>query len=283
MPPGRLQSLVTRLIALEVPILEGPGGVALQASDLISEEAITRDLAERGIRVPVAVRRICDSTNRLAAIGPVPAFHFAEMQTAGRGRRGQAWRQPFAAGVALSFAAPVPAGRLDGLAVALAVAAAEALQGLGYLGIRLKWPNDLYAGEAKLGGLMVQVEGGRAPRLVAGLGVNVHRAPQLSDRATAALVDCGPDRARNSLAVALAVTLADGLERFRRDGFPAFAPAYRRLDLLAGRAVRLSTPAGAVEGVVRGIGDVGEIAIETPAGVHHYTAGEVSLGACPPC
>lgn len=279
--PQSLPGLIARLRALGVPVAESGAGIGLEATDLLDEETIARRLAARGVAVPVRVHRLCDSTNRLAAAGAVTALHLAELQTAGRGRRGQSWRQPFAGGLALSYVCPVPAGRLDGLAVALAVAVVEALERLGYRGLRLKWPNDIYAGDAKLGGLMVQLEGGGAPRLVAGLGLNVHAAPAIPDRSTAALDDCGAVHARNDLAVVLAAALAEALALFGQAGFAGFAGAYARLDLLAGRAVRLATPRGAVEGVVRGVGIGGELAIETPEGVNLFTAGEVSLGACP--
>ncbi len=281
LPARGLERLLQRLRALHVPVGENPEGLYIECGDLLDARAITAALADMPAPPRVEVWRLCESTNRLAAKGDPPGLYLAELQTDGHGRRGSAWRQSFASGIALSYGVRATLERFDGLAVALAVAAVEALEALGYAGVRLKWPNDLYFRDAKLGGLMVQAEGGRDPRLVVGLGLNVHASPRLDDRPTAALDDMAlPGVTRNTLAAALARALSEGLERFARQGFAGFADAYRRLDILAGRNVRLATAEGPVDGVVRGVGAVGEIAIETPAGLCHYAAGEVSVGAC---
>ena len=282
-PESTLEGWVLRLQSLGVPITRRTGDfLNLEYADRLEAAVIVAGLADMAPPPRVEVRRVCESTNKLAAQGRLPGLCLAELQTQGHGRRGSAWTQPFASGLALSYAVAPPLQRLDGLAVALAVAAVEGLEARGYAGLRLKWPNDLYLGEAKVGGLMVQAEGGASPRLVIGLGINVHAAPRVAGRATAALDEAaGPRMTRNALAVELVHALAGGLERFRCEGFAAFAPRYRRIDLLAGRHVRLRTQEGDVAGVVRGVGDIGDIAIETSAGLCHYAAGEVSLGACP--
>lgn len=277
--PEELERRLTHLRTLGVPVAENARGLFVDCPDMLDARAVAAALQDLPSRPHVEVWRLCESTNLLAENGEVPGLYLAELQTAGRGRRGSAWHQPFAAGLALSFAVPATLQRFDGLAVALAVGVAGALEGRGYEGIRLKWPNDLYFHEAKLGGLMVQAEGGHAPRLIIGLGLNVHSAPELEDRATAALDQVAlPGVTRNELAALVVRALSEGLERFARHGFAGFAAAYGRLDFLSGRTVRLTTPGGLVAGVVRGVGPVGDIAIETASGLCHYAAGEVSLG-----
>lgn len=279
--PSGMGRRLEQLRALNVPVGEGRDGVFVDCADTLDARAIAAGLADMPTPPHVEMRRLCESTNRLAASGETPGLYLAELQMGGHGRRGSAWRQAFASGIALSCAVRMPLQRFDGLAVALAVAVVGALEALGYAGIRLKWPNDLYFHDAKLGGLMVQAEGGRSPRLVVGLGLNVHEAPRLEERATAALDQVAlPGLTRNALATGLARALSKGLDKFARQGFSGFAEEYHRLDILAGRAVRLVTAEGPVDGVVRGVGEVGELAIETPAGLCHYAAGEVSLGAC---
>ena len=279
--PRELDRQLAHLHALEVPVGENARGLIVDCADTLDARTITADLRDMPSAPHVEVWRLCESTNKLAAGGKLPGLYLAELQTGGRGRRGSAWHQAFASGIALSYGVPATLQCFDGLAVALAVTVVKALEDVGYTGIRLKWPNDLYFREAKLGGLMVQAEGGRVPRLVIGLGVNVHGAPELEDRATAALDQVAvPGLTRNALAAVLVRALSEGLKQFARYGFEGFSAEYRRLDFLAGRTVRLITPEGSVDGVVRGVGAVGEIAIETPSGLCHYAAGEVSLGAC---
>lgn len=276
---SRLAGCLSALAALGAPVREDAGGLRLDCTDSLDAATIRDGLSELAPPPAVEVSRVCESTNARAAAGPVPRLCLAEVQTAGRGRRGNAWIQPFAGGLALSYAAPLPARRLDGLAIAMAVAAAQALAGCGFAGaLGLKWPNDLYARGGKVGGVMVEAAGGRDPRVVIGLGLNVHAAPEFDGRPAVALADVAPVPARNTLAVAVARSVAAALSRFERSGFAPFAAAFTPLDILAGRPVNLASGRTAISGVARGIGPLGELVVETPAGVRRCTAGEVSLG-----
>ncbi len=86
-----------------------------------------------------------------------------------------------------------PAGTLpsEALTLAAGLATAEAVEGVAGLGARLKWPNDVLAGEAKLAGVLVETRsrpgGGRI--VVVGVGVNVSQAPppEAVDRPAASL------------------------------------------------------------------------------------------------
>lgn len=104
-----------------------------------------------------------DSTNtRLLEAPPPPpgSAHAAltELQSAGRGRRGRRWIAPFG-GIALSLAWSFPeTGRdLPSLSLAVGVAVARALARVGARGIRLKWPNDLWFEDRKLGGVLIEL------------------------------------------------------------------------------------------------------------------------------
>lgn len=252
--------------------------LSLAIADPLDAEAVHRAMP---LRPPIELRllRVCTSTNDLARSGSGYVLALAEAQTAGRGRRGSTWVQPFASGLALSLAAPAPRGRPDTLALALAAAAAEVLTHYGYRNVGLKWPNDLYAPAGKLGGVLVEVHGGKKARVVIGFGLNVLAAPRLSRRATAALADLGPPPPRSELAGRIAGAFVWALGRFERCGFSEFAARFAALDILAGREVILRDDAQSIEGIARGIGGDGALIIETVGGPVRCLAGEVSLGA----
>lgn len=90
---------------------------------------------------------------------------------------------------------------------------ATALQRVTGAEVRLKWPNDLLLGGAKLGGILAEAEsaGGRIAFVVLGVGVNLHRPPGGFDPAIdpppAALEDSGGSA--GSPAAVLAAVLAD--------------------------------------------------------------------------
>ncbi|MDN5873761.1 MAG: biotin--[acetyl-CoA-carboxylase] ligase, partial [Sinobacteraceae bacterium] len=165
-------------------------GHTLQLDDPLDAVAIRTELPDAS-RLAVVVKRVCNSTNRAVQSLPVPALCVAEVQLGGCGRRGRQWTQPFGAGLMMSLSAKTPKGRLDALAIALSIAALECLEEMGLDGLQMKWPNDLMLDDAKLGGLMVEAEGGAQGRLCIGLGINVTVAPRLPDRPAAMLSELG--------------------------------------------------------------------------------------------
>src|SRR6185369_14521141 len=86
---------------------------------------------------------------------------FAEQQSAGRGRRGRAWRLPLGANLMFSVLWRFDAGfaALAGLSLAVGAALAQALESIGVRNVALKWPNDLQVDGRKLGGILVEVSG----------------------------------------------------------------------------------------------------------------------------
>ena len=247
-----------------------------------------------GLHLPVRTRLqsieiawSVDSTNArlLAATLPGPAACVAEFQSAGRGRRGRAWYAPFGASVCLSLAYPflhTPPG-FGGIGLVAGVAAVDALAGLGYRGIALKWPNDLVVDGAKLGGLLVEsrTEAGGQTRAVAGIGLN-WRLPAGADAAIdqrwtdlAALPAALPER--DAVVAALINALMAAFDEFSSKGFTPFRARWRAVDALAGRAVTVRLDNAAVDGTAAGIDDDGALRIVTPDGILRFTAGEVSV------
>src|SRR5262245_4798211 len=172
-----------------------------------------------GIEVRVLAR--CASTNSalLAEKSAARILLAAEEQTAGRGRHGRRWESLPGADVTFSLSSAVrrPARELASLSLVAAVAAATALRALGVTAVAVKWPNDLLAGGAKLGGILVETrtEAG-ATRAVFGFGINCVRRPALERRLRrplAALEQFGRP-SRNRVIGAVARSLLAALERF---------------------------------------------------------------------
>ena len=136
------------------------------------------------------------STNDVARSRAAEAPHGwavrADAQTEGRGQRGHGWTSP-AGGLYLSVVLKpsVPQRVMGGLPLVCGIGAARAMVRLGVPGVKLKWPNDLVAGDAKLAGLLVEA-GWAAGGVyaVCGIGVNMD-APKVEDPERAALPPCG--------------------------------------------------------------------------------------------
>lgn len=106
----------------------------------------------------------------------------AEMQTAGRGRRGRTWVSPFAQNIYLSMGWCFESGisAVKGLSLAVGVSIINALTEHLEAEIKLKWPNDIvvYAknqqGYKKLAGVLIELRGDLSGfcELIIGVGIN---------------------------------------------------------------------------------------------------------------
>jgi len=292
----RIEALREAGVAIEA---QAGRGYALAAPlDLLDADAIVMAMPERA-RARLADLEVAwsiDSTSSELLRRPAPrdgaAVLLAERQTGGRGRRGRDWASPLAANLYLSLARQFDGGlaRLGGLSLVAGVAAAEALHALGFTAVRLKWPNDLVVVDGgalrKLGGLLVEGGGEYAGpvRAVVGLGLNVRMPAAQGDAIDqpwtdlATLASVGPPPSRNHVAAALLAALLPALDRFDRDGLPAFLQRHAELDALAGRDVVLHGGDGDRIGVAAGLAPDGALRVRLGDGsVHGFHAGEVSV------
>ncbi len=95
----------------------------------------------------------------------------ASEQTAGRGRGGRVWLAPPEAALLYSaILRPLDLSHLL-LPLAVPVAVCEACESLAPVACRIKWPNDIWLNEQKLGGVLIEA---RPPEwAVIGVGVNI--------------------------------------------------------------------------------------------------------------
>jgi BirA family transcriptional regulator, biotin operon repressor / biotin---[acetyl-CoA-carboxylase] ligase len=259
---------------------------------LLDHEAIT-DLLLLPVRqrvTEVELLREVDSTNaRLLARPalPGPVVCIAELQSSGRGRRGRDWHAPFGASLCLSLAWPfsqLPKG-FGGIGLVCGVAVSNALAQLGFDTVRLKWPNDLMHGGAKLGGLLVESRGeaGGQTRVVVGLGVNWRIPPgTMDERIDQPWTDLaslpGPLPDRSTLAATLINALVMALDEFSERGFGPFRARWQELDMLYGEEVTIEVEGQRVQGRAVGIDEDGALrVVEAGAAERRFTAGEVSV------
>ena len=199
---------------------------------------------------------------------PAGTLVIADAQTAGRGRMGRSWRSDPGAGIWLTLVErPTSTESLGVLALRLALAVAPALETLAGAPTLLKWPNDVYVGERKLAGVLVEARW-RGPRLdwiAIGIGINV-RPPAVFDGA--GLVP-GAQRVEVLTSVAPALRAAAGATGPLTDDELA---RYASRDLARGRPC--TEPAS---GIVAGIRADGALLVDTPVGQVACHAGSLVL------
>lgn len=210
----------------------------------------------------------------------------ADVQRAGRGRRGRTWFSPPGAGLYLSVVVrPGPSGRtLSLLTLAAGIAAADAVTTTSGLPVELKWPNDLVSGRPwrKLGGLLCESVGGNAgvDAVVVGIGINLRPVaypPDLADRATSIETELGRPVDRALLVVEVLARLRDALNQLRDGDARWVAQEWRRWGRagLGGATVTWTDQHGPRRGIVQDIDDDGALLVESSGQIERLVAGEV--------
>jgi BirA family transcriptional regulator, biotin operon repressor / biotin---[acetyl-CoA-carboxylase] ligase len=234
-----------------------------------------------------------DSTNsemmrRAQLGGAMVCACFAELQTAGRGRRGRAWHTPLGGGIAFSllqrFDLAMPS--LAGLSLVVGIAVVRALSDLGYHDLGLKWPNDVQADGRKLAGILIELGGDALGpcHAVIGIGINVQLGPDANERIEQAwtdlsLVSDARPPARNQLAAQLLFRLLQVLDQFKKQGFSSFTGEFAQYDALRGRSICIINGPHRTEGVATGVDDAGILRVATADGEILVSSGEVSVRA----
>lgn len=272
-----------------------------RAVELLDAAQMRLEAGALGATLPAALEVLfeVDSTNEyLQRSQPPdpdrPRVVFAELQHAGRGRRGRRWMAPFGSGLTFSIAwafRELPPG-LGALGLAVGVAVAEALREAGADGTMLKWPNDIVWRQRKMGGLLLQLrsEAGGGASVVAGLGLNLAMAPETRNllagsgaTPVADLADAldGHQCRRNALAARLVTSMLACLERFGREGYAPFVGRWKSLDSLAGARVHVIQGDDRIEGVALGADDGGALRVSVNGRVERFHSGDVSLRSDP--
>lgn len=208
----------------------------------------------------------------------------ADLQTAGRGRRGRTWISPSGANLLFSVAwRPRIAPRLAGLlgsAAALAVRDACASFAPDS-GLAIRWPNDLVDRDGrKLAGLLVEtaLEGGELAEAVIGIGINVNwlpgeMPPEIADHTTSLRALLGAPVERVAL-LRRALDALDAEVHALEDGALPLT-RMRASSWLDGRSVEVDTGSETITGLAAGIADDGSLLLDAKVGRLALSVGEV--------
>src|SRR5215469_5708180 len=212
----------------------------------------------------------------------------AEEQTAGRGRMGRTWVAPPYAALTFSLLTrpAVPPARRGWLPLLAGVAVATAVAEVTGVEARLKWPNDVLAGEAKLAGILAEAAG---DAIVVGIGLNVSTEPaELPPPGPGALPPASL-RAAGATALnreELLLAILAGFERWyqpwrQAGGDPdrsGLREEYVRWSATIGRTVRAELPGGqALSGSAAGVDPDGRLLVRVSSGAEvPVAAGDVA-------
>jgi BirA family biotin operon repressor/biotin-[acetyl-CoA-carboxylase] ligase len=259
--------------------------------------AAVRDAVVRpgGLWRAVEVVASTGSTNadllaRAADGAPEGLVLAAEEQRAGRGRMNRAWVSRPRAGLTFSVLLRprgVPPARRGWLTLLTGLAVAGAVRSVAAVPARLKWPNDVLAGDAKLAGILAEAS---PDGVVIGIGVNVSaRSAELSPApgnpgalpATSLAILGSAHADRSKLLTEILVGLEHWYQAWRVAGCDPGRSGLRAEYALAcatlGRQVRIELPVGQpLSGLAAGVDPDGRLLVRVSSGdVVAVAAGDV--------
>jgi BirA family biotin operon repressor/biotin-[acetyl-CoA-carboxylase] ligase len=221
-----------------------------------------------------------DVAHQLAAAGAeAGTLIIADVQTAGRGRMGRSWRSERGAGIWLTLIErPRDLSGLEVLSLRVGLALAPALDAFASERVRLKWPNDLYLGERKLAGVLIEARWREQSLewLAIGVGINL-RPPADEPNAVGLREGVSREEVLGQIVAPIRMAAAHGgpLDRGELNAFAArdLAADRRCVEPLAG-IVRGISPSGALRIEVALSGDNGPTLTEVRAGSLVLDGGE---------
>ncbi|MDG2136498.1 MAG: biotin--[acetyl-CoA-carboxylase] ligase [Luminiphilus sp.] len=263
----------------------------IDVNDWLSSAAIsvnTAGLETLGLRIEV--EREIDSTNaalkRRALSEDIHGVAlFAETQSAGRGRLGRVWVSPPKSNIYLSLGwrTGLEPLELAGLSLAAGCAIGEGLERNFGLKMQLKWPNDLYLGGKKCGGVLIDLvqSSNQDWTIVVGVGLNVAMPNSGGNDIDQPWTDLGSHSAvpltRNEVGGQLLGALVPLLSSWQVGAFSQWRESWSRRDLMAGHQITVQQGNHSISGRADGVDHSGALRVVTNEGLTVVQSGEASM------
>lgn len=275
----------------EIEAVRNRGYRLVESGDVLSEAELKSVIkTERAGQNLVYLNQV-DSTNnearRLAEQGaPDGTLVVAELQTAGKGRRGRFWTSPPGTGIWMSLLlrpdfAPEHASSLTLVA---AMAVETGIREAAGLDCQIKWPNDIVLEGKKICGILTEMstEEDCIRHVVVGIGINVNIEEfpeEIGATATSLAIVSGSTIKRAPLVDAVMRAWEQYYAQFQRTlDMSGLKDVYNEHLVNLGREVKVLAPRGEYSGISHGINDGGELLVELESKeMRSVISGEVSV------
>lgn len=287
-------------MGLQLESVKGKGYRLPDDFELLNEKEIIGYLTpsvERQLQA-LKIHQSLDSTNRVATdeiqqrqsdkASATGTVIMAEYQSNGRGRRGKDWISPFASNIYLSIIWDFYNGTsaLQGLSLSIGVAVRRALTELSVDAVSLKWPNDIYVNDKKLGGILLEMVGDPAGQctVIIGIGINVSmpiKSGQVIDQQWTDIRSCAHKPvSRNQLVALVIENCFKMLIDYEEKGFANYRDEWQASDAFKGKQGTIISANQSITGIILGVDNIGALKMRLSNGeVTHFIGGELSLRA----
>ncbi len=279
-----------RGLGFEIEAQRSRGYRLLDGPELLLAADILTGLPSERIGCAIECLEEVDSTNARAwqlaeAEAADGTVIIADRQSAGRGRLGRRWESPSKVNLYCSILLrpQIPVQQAPQLTFLSAVTVAETLNDLYQLPARVKWPNDILVGGAKIAGLLneMNAETEQIHFVILGIGVNLNMtAEQFPEDilypATSVLLETGKTIDRAEFIRSLLTKLDGYYSEFLREGFVPIRRRWESLCELMNSRVQVDQNPGILQGMVVGLDADGALRLQLDDGrVERILAGDV--------
>lgn len=264
------------------------------SSPYLNPDRIKNALRTKTIGREIIYLDVIDSTNneakRRADLEADGTVILSEQQTAGRGRLGRNWVSPRGKGIWLTLILKPerPPGIIPTLALIGAAAVCLALDKTDNSlreKVKIKWPNDLWLKEKKLGGILteMQAEETNTRWVVMGIGINVNSQKsdfpeELWSSATSLYLERKHFYDRDQLIAELLNSFEELYLNFLQAGIGRTLTICRQRSAVIGKKVILWDKGTAREAEALDLGPDGELVVRLPSGEKiSLFSGEITL------
>ncbi|MED7818857.1 MULTISPECIES: biotin--[acetyl-CoA-carboxylase] ligase [unclassified Francisella] len=211
------------------------------------------------------------------------AIVITEHQTDGFGRFNRKWISPFGKNIYCTLVEIVDLdiSKLNGLSLVIAISITKVLNRLN-LDAKLKWPNDIYINDKKIGGVIINISAeinDRAKLFIGfGLNVNMRNNQDITKNWTSIKLESNRHANRTNLLIQIINTIREDLIIFTKEGFSSFKKNYENLNYLKDKEFTLILADKKFTNCkYKGLSGIGEIIIENNNGSYSFSSGDISI------
>ena len=275
----------------EIEAVRNKGYRLIDSPDVMSKAEIESLVDTKWAGKNVVYYDEIDSTNnRAKEAGDNGAAHgtlfVADMQVAGKGRRGRVWKSPSGSSIYMTILLypDIPPVKAPQLTLLMAIAVAEGIQEVTGLETKIKWPNDIVVNGKKVCGILTEMstEEDAIRYVVVGIGINANTTDfpeEIRATATSLALELGHPVCRAAVINGVMCAFEEYYGRYRETlDMSLLKELYNQKLVNVEREVKVLAPGGDYTGISHGINDAGELIVELPDGsIREINSGEVSV------
>lgn len=194
----------------------------------------------------------------------------ARHQTAGKGQRGNVWTDEANLNIAMSlYLCPdfLPVSQQFFLNKMICLGVKEALDTFLNTPIKIKWPNDLYIENEKLGGILIESSsiGKQLNDLIVGIGINVNQVafPSNLPNPISMKLAVGQGFALEEVLQKIYLSLEHWYDLLKNGNFMLINQTYEKAMYRFGELAFFETNEGKIQGKIIGVDELGRLMIYT--------------------